>query len=139
MSVKRKNTRIIVYSGILSLLLLLFILPILFYRMPISRPEIITAEIKYQLFDFGFDDPIRNYIENKSGNHRVFINHPSIKCFYINPIESKMLGFEQIRKMIEEHYTIEATFKVRKNLLGGYCLAQIIDTTHVSGRPDIHK
>jgi len=138
---KTIRPKTILVSIILGIFILLIIIPVLLYKIPISKPKIITAEIEYRFLDFGFGihEPYRGYYEHISGNDRIFIHHPTVKWLYIDYNQRKMLGFEQTSKMLEENYTIEATFRVRKNLLGGYCSAKIIDTTHVSGRPDIRK
>ncbi len=138
---KNKKLKKILVSIILGLFSILIAIPVLLYKIPVGKPEIITAEIIYRYldFDFGFHEPLRNYLEKISGNSKVLVNHPTVNRLYIDSDQREMLWSELLSKMAEENYTIVVTFRVRENLLGGYCSAQIIDTTHVSGRPNIRK
>ncbi len=91
------------------------------------------------MIDFGFDNAVRNYLEYRTGDVRIFLNSNAIKSLYVDTNDRKKLWPESPFAMKEKNYTIVATFKVSKALLGGYTLARVIDTVHLTGTPAIHK
>jgi hypothetical protein len=90
---KNKKLTSILVSIILSILFLLILIPVLLYKIPVSKPKIITAEIIYRYFDFdfGFHEPLRYYLENISGNSKVLVNHPTVNRLYIDSDQREML------------------------------------------------
>lgn len=121
------------------LLVLLAWKPAVVYHIPISSPQVVKAEIRYQVLDMGIDDAVRNYLEHRNGNVRIFLDDDNIKWLYIDSNDRRKLWPESPFAMKEKNYTIVAEFKVSKALLGGYTVATVADTTHVSGSPLIRK
>ncbi len=113
--------------------------PTVIYRIPISAPQFLKAEIKYQMIDLGFDDAVRNYLEYRNGNVRVYLNDDKIEWLYVDTNDRKKLWPESPFIMKEKNYTIVAKFKVSKALIGNFTLAKIVDTVHIAGSPIIRK
>lgn len=124
---------------LISLIAFLVWMPAIVYHIPISKSQIFKAEIKYEMVDLGFDNAVRNYLEYRTGNVRIFLNNDEIKSLYVDTNDCKKLWPESPFAMKEKNYTIIATFKVSKALFGNYTLARVIDTIHVSDSPFIHK
>ncbi len=90
------------------------------------------------MIDFGFDDAARNYLECSAGNVRVYLNDEKTKWLYVSKEDSKMLWGESPFTMRKESYTIIATFRFSKALIGN-TPAKVLDTVHVLGCPLISK
>jgi len=124
---------------IISFLILVLLAPVISYRLPVSNTQTFKAEILYKFWDLGFDDYLRNYLENKIGNRRVYLCDSDVKWIYVNSNNYKKLWPESPFLMKEKNYTIVGTFKIRRLLTGGYTIAEVLDTTHIAGTPLTQK
>jgi hypothetical protein len=110
----------------------LTILPFLLFfignNVPISGNIIIESKIRYQLIDLGQGDFVRNAIELKRRNKRIFLQDTinGISWLYVDSSDFKKLWPEPPFTMKEKNYTIKAKFKTHRLLFGGYSKATLL-------------
>ncbi len=127
------------FITVFSPLILLLVLPFIIYRTPVSGQLEFKSEVVYRMVDLGFDDNPRYYIENWSGNRRIYLKDEKIKWIYIDSNDYRKLWPESPFELRKKSYTIVGTFRIRKILAGGYGVAEVVDTVHMVGDPDIWK
>jgi len=124
-----------------TLTLLPFIVAYLSLRIPTSKSITFDSRIRYQLIDFGQGDFIRNGIENRLNNQRIFLADSinGIKWVYMDYQDFKKLWPEPPFDMRAKNYTIKARFKIYKLLTGDFSKAKLIKVERVKGDPMITK
>ena len=124
-------------SLFISFIIVALILTVLRYRIP--RPgssEIIEGEILYRAIDL--DSSFRhNIIEPLLGSTKIWLT--SGIALYVSRRDYIKLYPEPIDVMYEKNYTIEAKFRVRRLMFGGYAPATVISTTNLEKPPVIQK
>lgn len=124
-----------------SLTILPFLVVYVGMRLPTSRSIIIESRIRYQMIDFGQGNFIRNGIEYKLHNRRIFLQDTvnGIRWLYISSSDFKKLWPEPPFKMQEKNYTMKAKFKTYKLLNGEYSKATLLELDSIPERPMITK
>lgn len=120
-----------------TLTLLPFIIIYLGLRVPSSKSIIIDSKITYQMVDFGQGDCIRDRIEYKLNNRRIFLvdSVKGIKWLYVDNKDFLRLWPEPPFNMKDKNYTIKARFKTYKLLNGDYSKATLINFEKVEENP----
>lgn len=124
-----------------SLTILPFLIVFLENRIPTSKDIIIESRIRYQMVDFGQSDFIRNGIEYKLDNKRIFLQDTinGIRWLYVNSNDFKKLWPESPFKMREKNYTIKAKFRTHRLLDGTYSKATLLEVDSINESPMITK
>jgi hypothetical protein len=124
-----------------SLVILPFLIVLLGDNIPTSRRIIVESRIRYQMVDLGQGDFVRNGIEFKLRNKRVFLQDTinGIQWLYVDSEDFKKLWPEPPFKMREKNYTIRAKFKTYRLLNGEYAKAVLIQYDSIEGNPMITK
>ena len=137
---------IFIKSRLISILInSLIILPflIIFFgdTIPISGKIIVESRIRYQVVDIGHGDFVRNGIEYKRKNRRIFLQDPlnGIQWLYIDSSDFKKLWPEPPFTMKEKNYTIKAKFETYRLLSGAYAKATLLEYDSIEGIPMITK
>lgn len=93
------------------------------------------------MVDFGQGDFVRNGIELKQNNKRIFLQDTinGIRWLYIDSDDFKRLWPEPPFTMREKNYTIKAKFKTYRLLNGDYAKASLIEYEKIEGNPMITK
>lgn len=110
-------------------------------RFPTSKSVIFESRIRYQMVDFGQGDFIRNGIEYKLNNKRIFLadSIDGIKWVYLDNADFKRLWPEPPFDMRAKNYTLKARFKTYRLLTGDYSKATLISVEKVKENPMITK
>jgi hypothetical protein len=110
-------------------------------RFPTSKSIVFDSRVRYQLIDFGQGDFIRNGIEYKLNNRRIFLADSinGIRWVYVDNVDFKKLWPEKPFDMRAKNYTIKARFKAYRLLTGDYSKASLISVEKVNGNPMITK
>lgn len=118
-----------------------FVIVYLGLRIPAGKSIEFESRIRYQMVDLGQYDFIRNGIELKLNNRRVFLADTinGINWVYVNESDFKKLWPEPPFVMRERNYTVKARFKTYKLITGGYSTAEIVKLDLVNGNPMITK
>ena len=111
-----------------TLTLLPFIILYIGLRMPTSKSILIDSKIMYQPIDIRHPEGIRDRIEYKLNNRRIFLSDPvnGIKWLYLDKNDFLKLYPGSPFKMIAKHDTIKARFKTYKLINGDYSKASLI-------------
>lgn len=131
-----------IWAIILNILTLLpFVIIYCGLRFPTSKSVVFESRVRYQLVDFGQGDFIRNGIEYKLNNRRIFLADSinGIKWVYVDNGDFKKLWPEPPFNMRAKNYTIKARFKTYRLLTGDYSKASLISVEKVNGNPMIIK
>ncbi|WP_143525164.1 hypothetical protein [Labilibacter marinus] len=131
-----------IWTIVLNTLTILPLLIILIgLKFPTNKQVVINSEIRYQILDFGQGDYIRNAIESKLGNKRVFLADTvnGIKWLYVKESDFKKLWPELPFEMRKKQYTIKATFKTYELWNGNCSNAILINVQQIDGNPKITK
>lgn len=109
--------------------------------IPTNKTVIVDSRIRYQLIDFGQGDIIRNSIEYRLNNRRIFLADTTngIRWFYVDYKDFKRLWPEPPFDMREKNYTIKARFEAKKLMFGDYSKATIIQIEKLNENPMITK
>ena len=120
-----------------TLTLLPFIIVFLALRVPTSKSVSIDSKIKYQMVYFGQVDGIRDRIEYRLNNRRIFLTDPvnGIKWLYVDKRDFRKLWPESPSTMKGKNDTIKARFKTYKLVNGDYSKAKLIGFEKVGGDP----
>jgi energy-coupling factor transporter transmembrane protein EcfT len=118
-----------------------FIILYLGFIIPTSKSIIVESRIRYQMIDIGQGDFIRNGIEYKQRNQRIFLQDTvnGIHWLYVDSGDFKKLWPEPPFTMKEKNYTIKAKFKTYRLLNGEYAKATLIEYDSIKGCPMITK
>jgi hypothetical protein len=124
-----------------SLIILPFLIIFLGDTIPTSGSIIVESRIRYQMVDFGQGDFVRNGIELKQHNKRIFLQDTinEIRWLYVDSDDFKKLWPEPPFTMREKNYTIKAKFKTYRLLNGEYAKATLLDYEKIEGNPMITK
>jgi hypothetical protein len=124
-----------------SLVFLPFLIVLLGENIPTSKRIIVESRIRYQMLDFGQGDFVRNGIELKLRNKRIFLQDTinGIHWLYVDSEDFKKLWPEPPFKMREKNYTIKAKFETYRLLNGEYAKAVLIEYDSIEGNPMITK
>ena len=119
-----------------TLTLLPFIIIYLGLRLPSSKNIIIDTKIKYEMVYFGQVDSIRDRIEYRLNNRRIFIVDTvnGIKWLYVDNNDFLKLWPKSPSKMRAKNYTIKARL-----LNGDYSKAILISFEKAGENPIITK
>lgn len=131
-----------IWAIILNILTLLpFVIIYCGLRFPTSKSVVFESRVRYQLVDFGQGDFIRNGIEYKLNNRRIFLADSinGIKWVYVDNGDFKKLWPEPPFNMRAKNYTIKARFKTYRLLTGDYSKAKLIKVEKIAGNPMITK
>jgi hypothetical protein len=131
-----------IWAIILNLLTFLpFVIVYLGLRLPTRKSIVFDSRVRYQMVDFGQGDFIRNGIEYKLNNARIFLADSiyGIKWVYVDNDDFKKLWPEPPFDMRAKNYTIKARFKTYRLLTGDYSKATLISVEKVKGDPMITK
>ena len=106
-----------------------------------SESIVVESRIRYQMIDLGQGDFIRNGIELKLGNKRVFLQDAPNRIYwlYVNSSDFKKVWPESPFKMQEKNYTIKAKLKAYKLINGGYSRATVMEIDTLHERPIFSK
>ena len=121
--------------------LLPFIVLYLGLWIPTSKGIIVESRIRYQMIDIGQGDFVRNGIEYKQRNKRIFLQDTvnGIQWLYVDSSDFKKLWPEPPFTMKEKNYTIKAKFKTHRLLNGEYAKATLLEYVSIEGCPMITK
>lgn len=121
--------------------LLPFIVLYLGYWIPTSKSIIVESRIRYQMIDIGQGDFVRNGIEYKQRNRRIFLQDTvnGMQWLYVDSYDFKKLWPEPPFTMKEKNYTIKAKFKTYRLLNGEYAKATLLKYDSIEGCPMITK
>lgn len=124
-----------------TLTLLPFIILYLGLRVPSSKSVIIDSKVKYHMVYFGQTEGIRDRIEYRLNNRRIFLidSVNGIKWLYVDNNDFLKLWPESPSNIKANNYTIQATFKTYKLLNGDYSKATLISFEKLVGDPIITK
>jgi hypothetical protein len=124
-----------------SLTILPFLVLFIGNNIPISGSIIVESRIRYQVVDLGQGDFVRNGIELKQGNQRIFLQDTihGIRWLYVNAGDFRKLWPEPPFKMKEKNYTIKAKFKTHRLLNGDYSRATLLEYDTIHESPMITK
>ena len=123
------------------LTLLPFVVVYIGLRLPTSKSIVFDSRIRYQLIDIGQGNFIRNGIEYKLNNRRIFLADSinGIDWVYVDNKDFKKLWPEPPFGMRAKNYSMKARFKTYKLLIGDYSKATLISIEKVEGNPMITK
>jgi hypothetical protein len=109
--------------------------------IPTSKSIIVESRIRYQMIDIGQGDFVRNGIEYKQRNKRIFLQDTvyGIQWLYVDSGDFKKLWPEPPFVMKEKNYTIKAKFKTYRLLNGEYAKATLLEYDSIEGCPMITK
>jgi hypothetical protein len=124
-----------------SLFILQFLVFFIGNTLPTSGEIIIESRIRYQVIDIGQGDFIKNRIEYKQQNRRVFLQDTidGIQWLYVDSADFKKLWPEPPFKMKEKKYTIKAKFKTYRLLNGNYAKSILLEYKRIRETPLITK
>jgi len=124
-----------------SLTILPFLIVFIGNIIPTSGSIIVESRIRYQMIDIGQGDFIRNGIEHKQRNKRIFLQDTinGIRWLYVDSSDFKILWPEPPFTMREKNYTIKAKFKTHRLLNGEYSKATILEYDTINESPMITK
>ena len=110
-------------------------------KIPTSKSIIVESRIRYQMIDIGQGDFVRNGIEYKLRNKRIFLQDTvnGIQWLYVDSSDFKKLWPEPPFTMKEKNYTIKAKFKTHRLLDGEYAKATLLEYDSIEGSPMITK
>jgi len=93
------------------------------------------------MIDIGYGDFVRNGIEYRQRNKRIFLQDTinGIKWLYVDSSDFKKLWPEPPFIMREKNYTIKAKFKTYRLLNGEYAKATLLEFDSIAGNPMITK
>ena len=93
------------------------------------------------MIDIGQDDFVRNGIEYKQQNKRIFLQDTvnGIRWLYVDSSDFKKLWPEPPFVMKEKNYTMKAKFKTHRLLNGAYSKATLIEFERINESPMITK
>jgi len=134
------KSRIISFS-LNALTIIPFLVVLFIIRFPMSESIVVESRIRYQMIDLGQGDFIRNGIELKLGNKRVFLQDAPNRIYwlYVNSSDFKKVWPESPFKMQEKNYTIKAKLKAYKLINGGYSRATVMEIDTLHERPIFSK
>lgn len=120
-----------------TLTLLPFIILYLGIRVPSGKSIVIESKIRYETVDFGQIEGIRDRIEYRLNNRRIFLADPvnGIQWIYVNNRDFRKLWPEPPSTMNAKNDTIKARFKTYKLLNGDYSKARVMGFEKVGGDP----
>lgn len=124
-----------------SLTVLPFLIVFIGDIIPTSRSIIVESRIRYQMIDIGQGDFVRNGIEHKQRNKRIFLQDTinGIRWLYVDSSDFKKLWPEPPFIMKEKNYTIKAKFKTHRLLNGEYSKATLLEYDSINESPMITK
>ena len=129
-------------SAIINSLTILSFLVLFFgNNIPVGGSIIVESRIRYQIVDLGQGDFVRNGIELKQGNERIFLQDTihGIRWLYVDASDFRKLWPEPPFKMKEKNYTIRAKFKTHRLLNGEYSRATLLEYDTIYESPMITK
>lgn len=124
-----------------SLTLLPFLIIFLGDTIPTSGKIIVESRIRYQMVDIGQGDFVRNGIEYKRQNRRIFLQDTinGLHWLYVDSSDFQKLWPEPPFTMREKNYTIKAKFETYRLLSGAYAKATLLEYDSIEGNPMITK
>jgi hypothetical protein len=124
-----------------SLTILPFLIIFIGDIIPTSGSIIVESRIRYQIIDIGQGDYIRNGIEYKRQNKRIFLQDTinGIKWLYVDSSDFNKLWPEPPFTMKEKNYTIKAKFKTHRLLNCEYSKATLLEYDSINESPMITK
>ncbi len=124
-----------------SLTILPFLVLFVGNKIPISGNIIVESRIRYQIVDLGQGDFVRNGIELKQGNTRIFLQDTvnGIRWLYLDAGDFRKLWPEPPFTMREKNYTMKAKFKTHRLLNGQYSTATLLEYDTIHENPMITK
>ena len=131
----------ILSGAINSLTILPFLVIFIGDTITTSGSIIVESRIRYQIIDIGQGDYIRNGIEYKRRNKRIFLQDTikGIEWLYVDSSDFKKLWPEPPFTMKEKNYTIKARFQTHRLLNGNYSKAILLDYDSINESPMITK
>lgn len=131
----------IISIAINSLIVLPFLIVFIGEIIPISGSIIVESRIRYQMIDIGQGDYLRNGIEYKQKNKRIFLQDTvnGIQWLYVDSCDFKKLWPEPPVTMKKKNYTIKAKFKTHRLLNREYAKAILLEYDSIEGSPMITK
>ena len=129
--------------GIAFLLIAAFLLLLARYRIPTGPVIEQTANVQYQMIDFGQGEPHQDrffVVEPLTGHARLFLSQGPIPFVYATEQQVKDCWPEHWRAMRESGYTMEVTYQTRKLLFAdGTTPAKLVSIRKVPGSPYVTK
>ena len=124
-----------------TLTLFPFIIIYLGIRVTFSKSVIIDSKVKYHVVYFQQTEGIRDRIEYRLNNRRVFLidSVNGIKWLYVDKNDFLKLWPESPINIKANNHTLEARFKTHKLLNGDYSKATLISFEKVEENPIITK
>ncbi len=111
------------------------------YRMSYSKSIVFESEVKYVMIELGQQDFYRHAFESLMGKKKVWIKDGfiDIAYIYVDRKNDDTIYPENPFEMKQKNYTMQLQCKIKPLVFGGYSPATIISCQSIKGEPLIRK